>query len=82
MTTNEPTGPVFERATERIKQRLARPDVAAAVEACGWSSWGGYDHPPDWCDEDAVPGTDPPRCDLHMDDGELHEEDRDYFDED
>jgi hypothetical protein len=32
-TTREPSGPVFERANDRIDRLLAKPDVAAAVAA-------------------------------------------------
>lgn len=32
-TAREPSGPVFERANDRIDRLLAEPDVAAAVAA-------------------------------------------------
>lgn len=53
-------------------------DAVGAV--CGWSRYGGYDNPPDYCDEDAVPGTD--RCSMHTDDviGDDDEDGHDYWD--
>jgi hypothetical protein len=53
------------------------------VETCGWSQRGGYDHPPEFCDEDALPGTDPPRCSAHLDWGAAADEwEPDYYDRD
>lgn len=52
----------------------------AVGDTCGWSQWGGFDNPPEHCDEDAIPGTD--RCSAHTDDviGEDDEDGHDYWD--
>lgn len=53
------------------------------VAECTHYLRGTYDDPPEYCDLDAVPGTDPPRCSHHREDDEWggDEDTHDYYDE-
>lgn len=50
------------------------------VLECEHVQRGGYEDPPQYCEEDALPETDPPRCAEHADEGYEAWEHPDYFD--
>lgn len=52
------------------------------IQECTHTQYGGYDNPPDYCDNDAEPCTDPPRCVRHGETDEAWEYlEQNYYDD-